>query len=84
MGNVDIADQLRAFYRIDTWLQNRKWWWSILFWAIGVILTNSYLLYVKVCKEECVKKEEHITHYDFLKEVGSYWLNPELIEKEQG
>ena len=31
MGNVDIADQLRAFYRIDTWLRNRKWWWSILF-----------------------------------------------------
>ena len=37
-----------------------------------------------MCKEECVKKEEHITHYDFLKEVGSYWLNPELIGKEQG
>ena len=31
MGNVDIADQLRGFYRVDIWLRNRKWWWSILF-----------------------------------------------------
>ena len=52
MGSVDIADQLRVFYRLDHWICNRKWWWSILFWALGVILTNSYVLYTKICDEE--------------------------------
>ena len=54
MGNVDIADQLRGFYRVDIWLHNRKWWCAILFWAFGVCITNAYILYIKVCDEECV------------------------------
>ena len=24
MGGVDVADQLRVFYRLDHWLRNRK------------------------------------------------------------
>ena len=51
MGNVDIAYQLRGSYRFDHWLRNRKWWWPILFWAIGVVLTNAYAMYVTVCEE---------------------------------
>ena len=41
MGNVDIADQLRGLYRVDIWLHNRKWWWSIFSWAFGVFITNA-------------------------------------------
>ena len=40
MGNVDIADQLRGSYRFDHWMLKRKWWWSMLFWAFQVLLTN--------------------------------------------
>ena len=29
MGDVDIADQLCVFYRLDHWMRNKKWWWSI-------------------------------------------------------
>jgi hypothetical protein len=25
MGNVDVANQLRGVYRLDTWVRNRKW-----------------------------------------------------------
>ena len=42
MGDVDIADQMRNAYRFDHWLRKRKWWWSIMFWDIGVILVNAY------------------------------------------
>ena len=34
MNNVDIADQLAAVYRWDHWMRIRKWWWSIMFWAL--------------------------------------------------
>ena len=48
MGHVDVSDQLQGSYRIDRWVQNRKWWWSMLFLGIGVLLTNAYVLYKKV------------------------------------
>ena len=48
MGHVDVSDQLRNTYHFDHWLRKQKWWWSILFWGIGVILTNAYVIYVFV------------------------------------
>ena len=80
MGSVDIADQLRVFYRPDHWIRNRKWWWSILFWAFGVILTNSYVLYTKMCDDNNVRPKYQYSHYNFLQEVSTYWLNPEIGE----
>ena len=41
MGDVDVADQQRNNYWFDHWLKKRKWWWSIMFWAIAVILVNA-------------------------------------------
>ena len=55
MGDVDVADQLRGVYRLDHWERNSKWWWSMLFWYMGVLLTNYYRLYLQMCKEEGVK-----------------------------
>ena len=52
MGHVDVSDQLRGSYRIDRWVRNSKWWWSMLFWGIGVLLTNAYVLYKKVLLAE--------------------------------
>ena len=46
MGDVDVADQLRGVYRLDRWVRNRKWWWSMMFCSMGVLLTNSYKLYL--------------------------------------
>ena len=55
MGDVDVDDQLRGVYRLECWVRNRKWWWSMLFWSMGVLLTNSYKLYLQMCKEEGVE-----------------------------
>ena len=48
MGGVDLADQLQGTYCIDEGVRNRKWWWSILFWSIGVMITNTYVIYLHV------------------------------------
>ena len=48
MGSVDLAYQMRGSYRLDKNTRNRKWWWSIMFWSIGVMLTNAYIMYMKV------------------------------------
>ena len=45
MNNVDIADQLKSQYRWDNWMRKRKWWMSIFFWAMQVLVTNAYICY---------------------------------------
>ena len=83
MGNVDLADQLRGTYRLDKSVRNRKWWWSIMFWSIGVCLTNAYIMYVKVNMEEYGKKKsELMSHHDFRKAIALYWINPQEYESE--
>jgi hypothetical protein len=81
MGGVDIADQLRGCYRIDRFVRNRKWWWSMLFWSIGVLLTNAFKVYLTVCKEEGVTPM-YKQQYEFRKKIAEYWINPDLVEKE--
>ena len=54
MGHVDVADQLRGNYRMDRWVRNRKWWWTMMFWGIGTLLTNSYVVYLKINLQEGV------------------------------
>jgi hypothetical protein len=39
MGHVDVADQLRGSHQIDIYVRNRKWWWAIMFWAFGTLIT---------------------------------------------
>ena len=77
MGNVDLADQLRGTYRLDKNIRNRKWWWSIMFWSVGVKLTNAYVMYCKVQIEHFGrKKEELMTHLKFRETIALYWINP--------
>ena len=82
MGDVDMADQLRVFYRLDRWICNRKWWWSIMFWSLGVVLTNSYVIYTTMCDKDGVPMKDRYTHYEFLEEIATYWMNPEVANRE--
>jgi hypothetical protein len=76
MGHVDVADQLRGSYRIDIYIRNRKWWWAIMFWAFGTLLTNAYVVYIKVNVAEGVDKKQLLTHYEFRTEIALNWLDP--------
>jgi hypothetical protein len=77
MGDVDVSDQLRNQYRFDHWLRMRKWWWSILFWWLGVMLVNSYILYKKVLLKNGVTRLQLLSHHDFRKAIAFAWINPE-------
>ena len=57
MGVVYLVYQLRGTYRIDKLVRNKKWWWSILFWSIGVMITNAYVIYLHVNLENGMKKK---------------------------
>ena len=84
MGNVDIADQLRGSYRVDHWIRNRKWWWSLWFWSLGVCLTNAYVMKCKVDLQCGVSKKDLMTHHNFRKDVALAWINPKEHYEEKG
>eukprot|EP00536_Pseudo-nitzschia_multiseries_P015533 jgi/Psemu1/42957/gm1.42957_g len=82
MGDVDIGDQLREVYRLDRCVWNWKWWWPVMFWAIGVLLMNAYKLYLSVCKEEGITKPKYDAQYNFRRAIGEYWVDPDLFANE--
>ena len=83
MGHVDIADQLRGTYRMDHWVRNRKWWWSIMFWGIGVMMTNAYVMYVSVNTFIYgFNKNQLMSHHDFRRAIAVAWINPREQRKD--
>ena len=88
MGNVDLADQLRNYYRYDTqWHRNRKWWWSVFWWAFQLLMTNAYIAYSKYHKVHL--STNVVSHYDFIKQIALAWMDPrkygpnaEVVEEE--
>jgi Transposase IS4 len=80
MNSVDSADQLRNSYRFDHWLRMRKWWWSIFFWGMGVLLVNAYVSYVKFNLMNGKKKNELLSHYEFRKAIALAWLDPDQYD----
>jgi flagellar biosynthesis/type III secretory pathway M-ring protein FliF/YscJ len=76
MHDVDQADQLQNQYRFDHWMRQRKWWWSIFFWGVGVILVNSYVCYREYMKMMGKKKSEILSHYKFREKIALAWIDP--------
>ena len=75
MNPVDVADQLRNQYRMDHWLRQKKWWWSIFLWGQGVLLTNAYKVYCCVMDDNNVPNSQRLSHYDFLHEIAVAWID---------
>ena len=76
MGIVDLAGQLRNVYRYDSsWHRNRKWWWEIWWWVFQLLLTNSYVLYIKYYNMMDSKKA--LCHYEYIKQISLAWINQE-------
>ena len=69
MGSVDLANQLHNHYCIDmSWHRNRKWGWGF-----QVILTNSYISYLKFHK--MLRTKPRYTHYNYIKSIALAWMN---------
>jgi hypothetical protein len=83
MGHVDVSDQLRNYYRFDHWIRKRKWWWSIAFWGIGVLLVNSYIVYCKVMQANSIPKKDWLSQYEFRKAIALAWINGEKYDSRR-
>ena len=82
MGDVDITNQLCVSYRLDQWIRNKKWWWSNMFWSFGVCLLI-HILSTLLCVTRMVSWiKNRYTHYEFLEEVSTYWMNSEVATSE--
>ena len=76
MGHVDISYQLQNEYRFNRWIRNCKWWWwSLLFWALGVMLVNAYVIYSIVNITEGTPKKDLLSHHNFRKSIAMNWIN---------
>ena len=76
MGDVDVSDQPRNSYWFDNWLRKRKWWWSIMFWYIGVILVNAYIVYRRVNLEAGMSKSDLLSQQNFRNNLRWHGLAP--------
>jgi hypothetical protein len=66
MNGVDRADQLRGQYRPDHWLRNRKWWWALFLWMLGIAVTNAYKIYLAVHRREATDPKRIKSHRVFI------------------
>ena len=74
MNSVDSADQLRLqYYPAPKWFRNRKWWWSIFLWNLGLCCTNAYILH---CKVEQRDGGTPLLHCDFLEQLCDKLAHP--------
>ncbi|XP_064598403.1 piggyBac transposable element-derived protein 4-like [Liolophura sinensis] len=60
MGGLDRADQLSKYYTITR--KCIKWWKKLAMHIINMVVTNAYLLYVKMSPNP-------VSHYDFRKDL---------------
>ena len=54
----------------------RKWWWSILSLAVGIMLTNVYIMYIKINLKNGKQKNKLLSHHDFKKYIALVQVNP--------
>ena len=56
-------------------MRKRKWWWSIFFLALGVLLVNTYVAYktymVSIGKQP-------MSHYNLHKAITLAWIYPAM------
>ena len=49
----------------------------MLFFSIGVLLTNAYRVYLRVNEDEGITTKSNglLSHYEFRKAIALYWIN---------
>ena len=49
-----------------------------MFWYIGVILVNAYIVYRRVNLESVVKKIDQLSQHNLRKQVEMAWISPNI------
>ena len=63
MGHANANDQIQKYYQLNHWMKKTKWWWSIFFSGVGVLLSNPHVLYKTFMLSEGVKPQDLFSHY---------------------
>ena len=54
-----------------------------MFWGIGTLLiTNAYVVYLKINLLEGVDKKYLLLHYKFRKDIALFWINSDLYKED--
>ena len=80
MGGTDIVDQICGSYPFDHSLRNYKWWYSIFWWGLKVLIVNSYKYYCRYLKD--INKEP-MSHYVLQKIIALIWMDKENYKTRQ-
>ena len=80
MGGADITGKIHGLYYFDHWLQRYKWWHSIFWWGVQVLMVNSYQCYRRYHKTEGL---EPMTHYDYQTKIACAWLDRSYFDKDK-
>ena len=81
MGGADIADQIRGSYCFDHWVRNFKWWHSIFWWGVHVLMVNAYRCYVR---HLLMNGLTPMSHYEFQCKIARVWLDKDYYSKQSG
>ena len=54
----------------------------MMFWGVGMLLTNSYVFYLKTNLLEIVDKKYLLLHYKFRKYIALFWINLDLYMED--
>ena len=57
------------------WLQNCKWWCSLLFWELGIMVFNAYVIYMIVNISEGIPRKDLLSHHNIRKAIAMNWIN---------
>ena len=79
MDGADIDEHIRGSYRFENWLRNFKWWHSIFWWGVQLLMMNSYNCYCEYLK---VVQETLMNHYEYQKMIALFWLDKQYFDNK--
>ena len=54
-----------------------------LFWSVGVILANSYIIYIYIHNMHGTQRKHRLSHHDFRKAIECAWVKMEKYSAEE-
>ena len=84
MGGVDLCDMLLAMYRVR--LRSCKYYVHIVYYCIGVSITNGWLMYRRYCDQKSIPKKKQLDLLDFQSSIAEALLlaNKEIATPKRG
>ena len=78
MGGVDLCDMLLALYRVR--LRSCKYYMHIVYYCIGISITNGWLMYRRHCNQDSIPKKKQMDLCSFQSSIAEALL---LANKEK-